>query len=323
MSAQNLKRCSNASCKRPDESSNFHQICESRTAGGQDWSSLAGSMLCEVCFQKFKRSGTLERPNNKPLAASARRCTYAGCKRSDPKQHGQVAAESGGRTGKRKAACQDDMRVRKSLENEAQDSKKKTVLVMHGSLNPVHSGHILLMHKAKAALELAGHQVERGVMLCTSEQWIHDKGDTPISTATRLSLMRLCGEEYRETHEPFALTYLDGSDYESSTEYLRRELGGEYIGADCMGSDVLMRHGEFYDPCVVVCRAGDKDSLSDWMRNRDMTGITVVDSTLGCDFGDATSTMARAHLEQGNRKELEKLCGVRVAAALLSGAPGV
>ena len=75
MSAQR-KRCSYASCERPEESSQFHQISEGKTAGGHDWSSLAGSVLCFVCYTRFRKSGTLESSRNKPLAASARRCTY-------------------------------------------------------------------------------------------------------------------------------------------------------------------------------------------------------------------------------------------------------
>jgi hypothetical protein len=81
MSAQK-KRCTYGGCERPEESCKFVQIREGSTLGGQDWSSLAGSVLCGACYERFKRSGTLERSlKNKPLAASARRCTYASCER--------------------------------------------------------------------------------------------------------------------------------------------------------------------------------------------------------------------------------------------------
>jgi hypothetical protein len=86
MSAQS-KRCSYASCERPEESHIFYQIKEGRTSGDQDWSSLAGSVLCGSCYDRFRRRGTLERSANKPLAASARRCTYAGCERPEESSH--------------------------------------------------------------------------------------------------------------------------------------------------------------------------------------------------------------------------------------------
>jgi hypothetical protein len=169
-------RCTYTGCERPEESCHFYEIAEGKTSGGQDWSSIAGSVLCNTCYSKFQKSGTLERSRNKPLAASARRCTYAGCERpekscqfhqisedstaggqdwssltgsvlceacysrfrkrgtlemssnrkigtiemqqrplphskaarADLKPGGQVAAEGGSRAGKRKAACQDD-----------------------------------------------------------------------------------------------------------------------------------------------------------------------------------------------------------------------
>jgi hypothetical protein len=81
--AASARRCTYAGCERPEESRLFYQISEGCTSGGQDWSSLAGSVLCNSCYEGFRRSGTLERSNNKSLAASARRCTYAGCERPE------------------------------------------------------------------------------------------------------------------------------------------------------------------------------------------------------------------------------------------------
>jgi hypothetical protein len=158
--AASATRCTYAGCERPEESSRFTQVREGITAGGQDWSSLAGSVLCHTCYAKFMRkgtleksrhkSGTIEKSHNKPLAASTMRCTYADCERpadsskfyqisEDSTSGGQdwsslagsvlcqacylcfnksgtleryankpLAAEGGGRAGKRKAACEDD-----------------------------------------------------------------------------------------------------------------------------------------------------------------------------------------------------------------------
>ena len=79
MSGDGGKRCSYLKCERPTDSSQFYQIEEGKTSGGQDWSSIAGSVLCQACYLRFYRRGTLERAEDKPLAGSARRCTYDHC----------------------------------------------------------------------------------------------------------------------------------------------------------------------------------------------------------------------------------------------------
>ena len=76
------RRCSYEGCRNPTNSKQFYQIDENTKAGGQDWSELAGSVLCHTCYDKFSKRGTLERTRHQhePLAASARRCSYEGCK---------------------------------------------------------------------------------------------------------------------------------------------------------------------------------------------------------------------------------------------------
>ena len=77
------KRCAYALCDSPEDSSQYYQIEEGMSTGGQDWSSLTGSVLCKTCYERFRKRGTLERSYHKPLAASARRCTYEGCERPE------------------------------------------------------------------------------------------------------------------------------------------------------------------------------------------------------------------------------------------------
>jgi len=83
--AASTRRCSYQGCKRPDECRRFYQIDGRSTAGGQDWKELAGIVLCENCYRCFSTHGKLERTGyrHEPLAASARRCSYEGCKRPD------------------------------------------------------------------------------------------------------------------------------------------------------------------------------------------------------------------------------------------------
>jgi hypothetical protein len=62
------RKCTYSGCDRPDESSHFYQIEEGKTAGGQDWSSVVGSVLCHRCYERFRTRGTLE-----PSAAHVRK----------------------------------------------------------------------------------------------------------------------------------------------------------------------------------------------------------------------------------------------------------
>ena len=67
------RRCTYDHCDSPTHSSRFYHIEEGKTAGGQDWSSVVGSVLCKACYSRFRDKGTLERAANKPLTGSARR----------------------------------------------------------------------------------------------------------------------------------------------------------------------------------------------------------------------------------------------------------
>jgi len=74
------RRCTYAGCNNPTESRVFYRIDGESKAGGQDWSRLAGSVLCSTCYHRFHSRGTLERSDyRRPLCSSERRCTYAGC----------------------------------------------------------------------------------------------------------------------------------------------------------------------------------------------------------------------------------------------------
>ena len=99
--AASSRRCTFSSCECPDHSRRFHEIHMDCSSGGQDWTSLAGSLLCNACFKRFRTTGTLERKpaaptkRNKPNldeeedeqeeegAASSRRCSQAGCDAPD------------------------------------------------------------------------------------------------------------------------------------------------------------------------------------------------------------------------------------------------
>src|SRR6056300_1718838 len=74
------KECSFVGCKNPHKSSKFIHIDGRSEAGGQDWTELAGAVLCVACYNQFLTRGRLERTGKEPLCGSARRCSYEGCK---------------------------------------------------------------------------------------------------------------------------------------------------------------------------------------------------------------------------------------------------
>eukprot|EP00283_Hemiselmis_rufescens_P002257 CAMPEP_0173421992 /NCGR_PEP_ID=MMETSP1357-20121228/2876_1 /TAXON_ID=77926 /ORGANISM="Hemiselmis rufescens, Strain PCC563" /LENGTH=498 /DNA_ID=CAMNT_0014384965 /DNA_START=56 /DNA_END=1552 /DNA_ORIENTATION=+ len=75
------RRCTYEGCEHPLESKRYHHIAKSSKSGGQDWTPLAGSILCGSCYHRYKKRGTLERAayHNKPLEEEAKVCTNASC----------------------------------------------------------------------------------------------------------------------------------------------------------------------------------------------------------------------------------------------------
>lgn len=53
--------CSFEGCQNPLESRQFYLVPEGSTAGGRDWSSLYGRILCNNCYTQFRTRGTCER----------------------------------------------------------------------------------------------------------------------------------------------------------------------------------------------------------------------------------------------------------------------
>ena len=128
-------RCSYSKCERPEQSCHFHKIEEGRTSGGQDWSSLVGSVLCRACYSRFCKRGTLERAANKPLVGSARRCTYEHC--DNPADSVDFFQIDEGKTAGRRdwsslvgsvlcRACYDRFRIRGTLERVRDQSQNAT-----------------------------------------------------------------------------------------------------------------------------------------------------------------------------------------------------
>jgi hypothetical protein len=74
------EECGNADCPLAVGSLPMHRINSTLTkAGGQDWSSLHNSLLCNACYRQFMSTGSLHRSVSASLAPAAQRCTYSRC----------------------------------------------------------------------------------------------------------------------------------------------------------------------------------------------------------------------------------------------------
>lgn len=79
------RRCTYPACDRPDRSSHFYTIEEGKKAGGQDWTSVVGSVLCHACYKQFLQRGTLDRTYGSGRSQSVRRMA-GGAHRTRPQK---------------------------------------------------------------------------------------------------------------------------------------------------------------------------------------------------------------------------------------------
>lgn len=54
------RRCTNVGCGKPDNSLMYMTVDGRSTTGGQDWRPLAGRVLCQSCYNHFRRNGSLK-----------------------------------------------------------------------------------------------------------------------------------------------------------------------------------------------------------------------------------------------------------------------
>eukprot|EP00283_Hemiselmis_rufescens_P009394 CAMPEP_0173428086 /NCGR_PEP_ID=MMETSP1357-20121228/7122_1 /TAXON_ID=77926 /ORGANISM="Hemiselmis rufescens, Strain PCC563" /LENGTH=351 /DNA_ID=CAMNT_0014392041 /DNA_START=114 /DNA_END=1166 /DNA_ORIENTATION=- len=123
-----VKKCAFSGCEASGENIRFVQIEANSTAGGRDWSALADSLLCQQCYDRYRKHGSLERADGKPLDGSSRRCMFAKCEKpEDSRRFVQIDGESaaGGQDWSGLAgsvlcmACYDRFRKHGTLEKTA------------------------------------------------------------------------------------------------------------------------------------------------------------------------------------------------------------
>lgn len=56
--------CGNSECESKDPKT-FHNITESTTAGGQDWTQFVGKKICNACYHRYRLNGAVKPKNRK------------------------------------------------------------------------------------------------------------------------------------------------------------------------------------------------------------------------------------------------------------------
>ena len=172
MSVSEKRRCGYEHCCNPDESHRFYQIKAEAKAGGQDWSSLAGQVLCHRCYNRFRTTGSLEGgkgPLGKPLSAEQRRCGYEHCCNPDEScRFHQIKADAkaGGQNWSSIAgqvlchACYDRFRRSGSLDQKSRPSKRqKTSKTLSCSASPP-APHLNTTHCSSSSSSSSDEQDE-------------------------------------------------------------------------------------------------------------------------------------------------------------------
>lgn len=76
-------RCSYELCENPFGAVKLMVVDFKGKDGGQDWSSMAGWVLCGTCHSRYNKTGTLEVKRNKPLQPFEKICSNATCKKPE------------------------------------------------------------------------------------------------------------------------------------------------------------------------------------------------------------------------------------------------
>ena len=207
---------------------------------------------------------------------------------------------------------------------------RPVLLVTHGSVNPVHLGHVTMMVRARAALEAEGFHVTNGIIGITHARHIlkkfkeQKKHEVPIADATRLRLLELACEPHSSW-----LRHCGGHGVEvGSARQLANKLKSVHppnvLFATVEGSDVFERYPGRYDIDldylrVVVARDGALQAARQ-QRAKFTIGcgkikILPPDQSLAA----ASSTSVRAAVVGKDRATVVAMCGEAVGDALLPG----
>mmetsp|Transcript_46653 Transcript_46653/g.116898 ORF Transcript_46653/g.116898 Transcript_46653/m.116898 type:complete len:273 (+) Transcript_46653:25-843(+) len=92
------RRCAYEGCSRQEASGKFYRIDKGSKAGGRDWESLKGAVLCKSCYNRFMKRGTLAVQRKSPAKPAA----------ADSDRRGGASLPRGGKSAAKRGAPKDD-----------------------------------------------------------------------------------------------------------------------------------------------------------------------------------------------------------------------
>jgi ribA/ribD-fused uncharacterized protein len=209
--------------------------------------------------------------------------------------------------------------------------KPRAVVIMHGSFNPVHLGHIGMMHSARKQLETAGYVVAAGIIYTTKSTHVAKKKThqgEQVKPWTAAARVRLIDVAAMEAGHAGWLSGADGSNYVCATKIAEKarskfenQYGGNIAVAVVVGSDVFLRFEKMqqFRPLVVVMRPQDDEGKCRKALAKSESGAFLVATIDRQAHTSASSTTVRAAMHIGDRREVELLCGEAVADAIMPG----
>lgn len=188
--------------------------------------------------------------------------------------------------------------------------KGDAILVNHGSFNPPHRGHLVMVCLARRRLEEAGYRVTSAHLGITGAAHIRRKGAPVLEDSHRVACINLLAEELGE---PWIVGDADGVCYNSGGRMasVMRKQRPDVTAFNVKGADLAEKYGAMYGnmPTVWVGREGC--FLPE--EGKGPTFAVAVDE----ETGDFSSTRLRQALEIRDSKALRHLCGEAVTAYLL------
>jgi ribA/ribD-fused uncharacterized protein len=205
---------------------------------------------------------------------------------------------------------------------EGMSSGRRVVLITHGSMNPIHKGHLQMMARARSALEADGYQVVGGEIAIARQTHLAGKGVPAMPDALRLRLIDAACAAAGHSW----LRAVDGSHAKSANQFISREAprwrrayNGPVNAVSVEGSDVFLR----YPPRaagaerVIVVREDDVDAVAHALHESAARFGLVARLIVAEEHRAVSSTAAREALLRRDRPALVIVCGAAVADILM------